>query len=267
MSISVVVACNDRGVLQTNLLVSPLFSSPSTQLIVEEDHPSASIAYNEGLRKASHDWVVFVHQDVYLPRGWEDSLTKAILHIESQGINWAVLGVIGVTNEGEILGTVWSTGLGIEIGNGIDSPTAAVSLDEMILVLKKSSGITFDPQLPGYHLYGTDICQIAKMAGYESLIFWGPAIHNSTPVRKFDKSYWAAFKYLQKKWYDRLPIKTCNATIKRGPFNKHSYHFFYTYIRLRRIFTKKPPFRGRLPHPAAQAKHLKYELEIDPLLP
>lgn len=61
--------------------------------------------------------------------------------------------------DGRNAGLVWSNGLGREVRGVCEMPAQAISFDEVVLILRKDSGIRFDEQLPGFHLYGTDIVQ------------------------------------------------------------------------------------------------------------
>ena len=70
-NITIITAANDDSVLAANLASSPLIAEGKVELHVERGHPSISLAYNSALKHFKKDIVVFAHQDVYLPRGWE----------------------------------------------------------------------------------------------------------------------------------------------------------------------------------------------------
>src|ERR1017187_3635558 len=66
-----VVPVNDRAILEKNLLLSPGLKRPDgPRLLVQEGFRSAAAAYNNAIDKATNDFVIFVHQDVYLPESW-----------------------------------------------------------------------------------------------------------------------------------------------------------------------------------------------------
>ncbi len=66
-----IAAVNDDDILASNLALSPAIASYPARLITLRDQPSASRAYNQGLQMAKARIYILVHQDVYLPKGWE----------------------------------------------------------------------------------------------------------------------------------------------------------------------------------------------------
>jgi hypothetical protein len=69
---SIVVCCSDHALLDSNLLASPRFGPGSLHEVnVLKNAPNAAGGLNVGLERACNDLVVCVHQDVYLPAGWD----------------------------------------------------------------------------------------------------------------------------------------------------------------------------------------------------
>lgn len=213
-SIAIVAAVNDERVLDDNLKRSPAIETGTVPLLALRNQPSAAIAYNHGLDATSEDIIVFAHQDVYLPAPWLDQLAAAIAMLERQP-PWGVIGLFGVTATGTPVGRVWSSGIGRELGAAFAAPIEAVSIDEMVIVLRRASGLRFDPSLPGFHLYATDLCLAARTAGAGVYVAPAPAVHNSVPVRTLRGTYLNAYRYLKKKWAFLLPIRTPIAPITR----------------------------------------------------
>ena len=214
-SVGIVAAVNDETVLNENLKRSPSIESGVVPLLVLRAQPSASRAYNAGLDATSHDIIVFAHQDVYLPAPWLDNLLDAIATLERDQPPWGVIGLFGVTAAGQAVGHVWSSGIGRELGEAFADPVAAVSIDEMVIVLRRASGLRFDESLPGFHLYATDLCLAARKAGAGVYVVHAPAVHNSVPVRTLRGYYLKAYRYLKRKWAFMLPIRTPIAPITR----------------------------------------------------
>lgn len=253
--IAVVAAVNNDSILQRDLASSPLISEGHTRLIIERGHDSAASALNSGLDRADEDLVVFAHQDVYLPRGWERRLNAAVDALEVEGNPWAILGVAGVDESGTFAGRIYSSGLRREYGIPLPSPLPIVSLDEALIVLRKSSGLRFDESLPGFHLYGTDIVQTAILNGLGAYVFDGPIIHNSKPELSHFWAYGRTYRSMQRKWRRHLPIPTNNALITRAglPLLRMRIH---TVRRL--VLRIDPPGSGH-PDPVALARDLGYE--------
>lgn len=201
-----VAAVNDDEVLAANLARSRALSEPGSRLHILRGYRSASVAYNAGLDAGTHELVVFAHQDVYLPAGWAPAMSAALAHLDAIDPAWAVLGLFGSTAAGGTVGHVWSSGLQRLLGAPFDTPMPVASLDELLLVVRRSSGLRFDAGLHGYHLYGTDIVQSALSSGRSAYAVCAPVIHNSRPVLYLPREYLSAYVYMRRKWARRLPI-------------------------------------------------------------
>jgi hypothetical protein len=199
--------------------------------------------------------VAFIHQDVYLPAGWVERLLETIEQLDRRDPKWAVLGPFGMTADGRYVGRAWSSGIGAVVGQAIDQPSPVVSLDELVLVLRTDARLGFDPDLPGYHLYGTDIVQTALAAGRTAYAFDGPVIHNSRTIRRLDGSYRSAYRYMQRKWRGRLPIPTSCMRITRC-----GVPLYRDWIRSTvRSWIRPGLVRERHPDPAQLARELGFE--------
>jgi hypothetical protein len=211
-------AVNDHAVLRQCLSASPDIASGSLPLRTYEGFRSASAAYNRALEEADAEILILVHQDVYLPRAYLDRLDARLRELDEVAPDWAVAGVVGADRAGVLHGHVWSTGVGAVIGGDGGLPAQVETLDEMILILKTSSGLRFDEGLPGFHLYAADIIEIARSAGFTTWVVDAPAVHHSRPVINLGGGYKQAWYYLRRKWRDRLPIRNLVCPITRSPW-------------------------------------------------
>jgi hypothetical protein len=211
---SLVVAVNDDQVLNSTLLASPAIDA-NCELIVRRGFITAGAAYNSGLAEASNDIVVFAHQDVYLPATWLKNLAETLDTLEAAGSRWGVLGCFGATQETppRLHGYCFSTGLRRILGKPFRTLAPAQTLDELLLVVRRSSGLHFDEQLPGFHLYGADICLQAATRGLENFIIPAFCIHNANGTVRLPRDFWRAYFYLRRKWRAVLPVTTCCTTI------------------------------------------------------
>lgn len=136
---------------------------------------TASIAGNIGLDISKNRYVIYVHQDIeFMPESGRQ-ISNLINSMDETRI---VTGAVGMTlrhtdisdwgfcTENNKVGIVYDENEKI-VWNGIESIETVHSLDEILLIIDKNSGLRFDVALDGFHLYGLDICLQARSAGYE----------------------------------------------------------------------------------------------------
>ncbi len=232
---ALIAAVNDDEVLNGTLLRSPDVPDAS-QVLLKRGFRTAGEAYNSALEECRAEVAVFIHQDVYLPPGWAARLEECICEVQSIDTAWGVLGVYGVDPSGRGCGHVYSTGLGRTLGQAGGPPVRATSIDEMVIVVRTRSGLRFDPNLPGYHLYGTDICCEARARGFSTFVVTAFCVHNSNGIPRLPRSFWDAYFYLRRKRRSELPIHTCCAEITLG----YSFYIRSVLASMRRTIAPSP---------------------------
>jgi GT2 family glycosyltransferase len=207
MDWTVISATNNEDILKSCLLNSPDIGEAS-DVILQRGYSSAAAAYNSAIDKARSDLLVFVHQDVYLPQGWLASLRRALDLLSKTDPNWGIAGVYGVNKS-------WDDGTGFlfcaeygKLGHSFGDAREVRSLDEVLLIMRKSSNLRFDEQLPGFHMYGTDICLEARRRGMKSYAISAFCIHNTNGYRMLPLQFWRCYLYMRKKWRFQLPVPT-----------------------------------------------------------
>ena len=218
LRLAVVAAVNDENTLTHNLLRSQVLRDSSVPFHGYRGCRSAAEAYNRGLDETEGDLVAFIHQDIYLPQTWEIELRNAIDVLSRIDPDWAVIGAIGTRPDGSLVGRCWSSGLARVIGTPVPEPVEVVCIDEMLIVLRRVSGLRFDTELPGFHLYGCDIVLAAQAAGLRSYVVDLPVIHNSKPVRSLGGAYALAHGFMRRKWAALLPVPTLIVSLTRSPW-------------------------------------------------
>lgn len=177
-----------------------------------------SQAYNGAIDRCDAPIILFAHQDVYLPAGWLDRAIEALSKLTSSHPDWAIAGPYGVMADGRHVGRVWDATIGRELGGAEFAPAPVGSLDELLLILRRTSGVRFDPQLPDFHLYGTDIVQTALQQGRGAYAVELPVVHNNRPVATLRGGYARAYADARRKWWAQLPIWTSICALSRWPF-------------------------------------------------
>lgn len=215
--ISVAAAVNDRAILADCLARSPDIASGMLSLKSYEGYKTAGTAYNQALDDCETPWLLLAHQDVYLPRDFAARIMQALDALSQTAPDWAVAGVVGGTVSGAVLGKVWCSGNGRLIRGEATLPARAATLDELIIIIRRDSGLRFDAQLPSFHLYAADIILMAEAAGHSSWVVDAPVVHHSRPVINLGGGYAQAWHYMRHKWRAQLPIPNLVCPITRSP--------------------------------------------------
>jgi hypothetical protein len=207
MNFTVISAVNNEDVLRSCLISSPSLGA-AENVILKRGYKNAASAYNSAIDESRTDILLFIHQDVFLPEGWVEELKLAVGHLNEQDPRWAVAGVWGVEASGLYAGFLYCTGLAKTLGQRFVHPVQVRTLDEVLLVIRKSSGVRFDEGLPGYHLYGTDICMEAQRREMNCYVIPTFCIHNTNGYGMLPWQFWKCYLLLRRKWRARLPIIT-----------------------------------------------------------
>jgi hypothetical protein len=232
--ITFVVAVNSREILNGNFLASPCFRvAHNHQILVQENFVSAAKAYNDGIDRAHNDLIVFAHQDIIFPESWLSQLQCALDYLEFEDPRWGVLGIGGVNPDRTGYGHLYSTGLGIT-GPSFERPGPVQTLDEIVLILRKSSGLRFDERLPHFHLYGTDICLRAAKMGMRSYAISAFCIHNTHQNLILPEEFYECCRHIKRVWKDSLPIQTTCIRITRFNIPLYARRLKEAYLRYTR---------------------------------
>jgi hypothetical protein len=253
----------DAPILERNLARSPAILGKSVPLTVFWDRESASSAFATAVKNATADFLVFTHCDVYFPEYWFERLAWEVERLTQADPNWAIAGFSGVTHSGELVGRIWDCSLepftrGI-FGKALVAPVPIASTDEMAFVLRRESGVTFDPRLPEFHLYATDIILAAERSGKRSYGLDMPLIHNAKAQLRVGDDYRRSYRYMIKKWRDRLPVPTTCGPLTSRPF---AISMRRLRIRYKAIFRQSTYTNQRVPDPSAKS----HELGLDQFL-
>jgi len=196
------------------LLSSPCFAGSTYDLAIHLSVFSAAEAFNAEMnRRPQACWLVWVHQDVFLPQGWDLRFIEALAEAEIRVPGTAVVGVYGVTGAGDDAR---------HAGNLLDRrsplrgevalPCRVDSIDELLFAVRTDSGLMLDSAL-GFDLYGTDLALTARAAGYEVVVVDAYCEHCSRTTQELvSESTLARIaksgEVFEKKWAHRLPVVT-----------------------------------------------------------
>ena len=165
---------------------------------------NAAQGLNHGIERLSADWVVCVHQDVLFPAGFWARLTTALAALPP---TVAVAGLVGCERGGRFHGHIVDPN-GHCYWPGL--PHDVLAVDEVLIAVRKASGLRFGEEVPGFHCYGADLCFEAARRGLRVVAIDAPLVHLSTG--SLDASYERASQWLLDKWGERyghvLPMPT-----------------------------------------------------------
>jgi len=122
----------------------------------------AYTAINRFFSLSKAKYTIILHQDTLCIDQYE-VLIKAIEAIDGIDNNWAVCGNAGGIYPYNIFFYLKYAGVDWKHAK---LPQKVGSLDENFLLVKNSARLSVSANLKGFHLYGTDICLIAKFLGY-----------------------------------------------------------------------------------------------------
>jgi hypothetical protein len=240
----VFVACvSDSDVFAQRLLASPCLQAGGHKLITHRNSQSAADAFNTTLRglgshkgdhgsncgadQGANTWLVWVHQDVYLPPGWDTHFVQGLQAARAVFPQLAVVGVHGVAGAGALAcraGHVLDRGTELREFSAL--PCLVDSLDELLFAVRVCSGLTLDPAL-GWDFYGTDVVLQARAAGLQSAVIDAYCEHwSDTPTQgampaKLVQRILTSAAVFENKWQQHFPITTpCFDIAQQGDVQK-----------------------------------------------
>ena len=176
-----------------------------------------------GLKRAKHEWVVCVHQDVFLPEGWDRCLAQQLREAERR---FGPIGVAGVYGVGEVIAPAdlaqplaaerigWVVDRGRMLRDGPELPAAVATLDELLLVVRRDTRPAIRPGAGVSSLWGR-FCLQARERGLAVVALGALCHHNSRSVG-LPEAFFASAEVFARKWSHRLPVATPCVIIDRG---------------------------------------------------
>jgi hypothetical protein len=224
MTLNFVTCVSDLDVLSKRLLASPCLRDARYPLTACFNAQSAAEAFNAAAMGLSGPdaWLVWVHQDVYLPAGWDAQFKTRLMEAQVAFPTLAVAGVYGVSGCGT---SSQRAGHVLDRGQLLREPAVLPcrvdSLDELLLAVRCSSGLGLDPSLP-WDFYATDLVLQAQSNGYQSAVVdaycehWSDTPTNGAVPRRLVERIAASGSVFEAKWAHRLPVQTTWMSVERA---------------------------------------------------
>jgi hypothetical protein len=217
--LSFVTCASNLEVLAQRLLASPCLRQGGWPLAVYFNATSAAQGFNAAMTALqgtadARTWLVWVHQDVFLPEGWDKRFCLALEAASQSFPKLAVAGVYGLVGAGAVArraGHVLDRGKLLREDTAM--PCLVDSLDELLFAVRVDGKLRLDPAL-GFDFYATDLVLQAQQQGWQCAVLDACCEHwSDTPasgavppavVQRIKQSA----RVFEHKWADRLPIST-----------------------------------------------------------
>lgn len=220
--ISIICISNNEKILDDYLLSSLKKQTyKDYELIIMDNtnnqYKCAISAFNEGVKKAKGDTLLFVHHDVkFEDKNELENIAKQINNLE-----YGIVGVAGASfTRNSLIGNITNGPNKEKISNNIiNEPTKVQTLDEVLFIIKRETleKYPFDTSNDTWHLYAVEYS--LNMHNNNKQVYVIPSnIYHASPGYSLNKSY---FKYLPKviKKYKKN-YKNINTTVGSWYTNK-----------------------------------------------
>ncbi len=195
---------HDLSILERDLGRSTILRALHHEFAVVRHPGSATTGLNECLRRTKHEIVLLVHHDVYLPPAFETQIEYALRVMEQRDPNWGVLGVAGARLGNGALhyhGCIFDGITPRRWGYPWNLPVEVDTLDELLLIVRRSAGLQFDETIPGFHGYGAQICLAARRKGLRCYAVLADCEHHSQSSGwSPDEEYLLTHTYVAQRW-------------------------------------------------------------------
>ncbi|RYY07691.1 MAG: hypothetical protein EOP43_02505 [Sphingobacteriaceae bacterium] len=163
------------------------------------------------LQQAKGQYIIICHQDIVLIDDDKKQLLKCIEEINYLDPDWGILANAGGINFKWIVSYLTPK-------NGVrhpqkNLPLRTKTIDENFMLVKNDANLSLSHDLKGFHFYGTDICLIAKILGYNSYIIRFNLLHKSDGT--IDSSFYTQRKALIKKYRNVFKNRFLSTTTTR----------------------------------------------------
>jgi hypothetical protein len=208
--ISVIVPVTNDTQFNLNVVASPGLREIAAEVIPCRGARTAAEALQQGAARASGNWYVFCHQDVYFPVGSGYELARRLAQVAPAEAPATILGFAGLSLDRD--GRAQRSGLVLDIDSLFDYPssTSAISLDELAVVVGRDTRWKVDENL-GWHLWGTDLCLQAlfdRSGPKFAEVVRIPLYHNSFNDGTLSESFHESAKRLAAKYPQLTGIPT-----------------------------------------------------------
>jgi len=214
-----ITCTSDPAVLNRYLLSSPCLVVPGYHQTIYHHADSAASAFNYEISEQRQAvWLVWAHQDVFLPQGWDSGFITAIAEAERCFSKLAVVGVYGVSGAGrqaKRAGHLLDRGKLLRESTRL--PCLVDTVDELLFAVRTDSGLQLDSSL-GFDFYGADLALSAMVQGFDVAVVdaycehWSETPQQGAMAKAEHQGMLSRIiksgRLFEQKWADHLPLET-----------------------------------------------------------
>ena len=205
------------------LMTSPCIKNGDVPLVFISGTRNVCSAYNYGWDLLKTKYVAFTHTDVYLPDGWEYQVLDQIKKVDAFDMYWGAIGPAGVMCRGDgkklFSGHIQDRDL-LRYTEGL--PIEVYSLDEVMVIMRRSAMYVWDEKMPTYHLAATELCMRLRESGHRSYAIDAPIRHESKLSLVVPSEFDRSVGYLVAKHPNEFIIFATCVTLVRDRGNWHA---------------------------------------------
>ena len=139
----------------------------------------AFTAYNRFLQQARGRYVVLCHQDIEPLDDDRACLDARLDDLTRRDAHWGLCGNAGAKADGGLVFRL-THGRGDRLDEGGPFPVRVISLDENFIVARREANLALSRDLSGFHWYGSDLCVVADVLGWNAWVIDFHLFHKST---------------------------------------------------------------------------------------
>lgn len=163
---------------------------------------------NKFLTVAKGTYVIVCHQDILLLQDGRSKLDSLLKQLSQLDPMWGLCGNAGGICPGKLA-------IRVSDPRGDDQytlplPARVSSLDENFIVIRRDANLATSADVHGFHLYGSDLCAIAHILGYNAYVIDFHLRHQSSGQK--DRAFYSIRNKLISKYSRALRARTITTT-------------------------------------------------------
>ena len=171
------------------------------------------------LDQARGQYIIMAHLDSR-PSETKEKVLKLLQHLETLDPKWAVAGNAGINQVGLTFITLGLKMPKVSGKKGAKGYNLVHTLDENLLIVKAEARLSLSYDLEGFHLYGLDLCDVARRLGrtcYVAPMRWYHGSHGTLNTAFYQKVSEFESKMRNYRWPKLWATNCTFLTVSRSP--------------------------------------------------